>query len=216
MDVSFVPFNRPKWRTNKRKDTAVKVYTVAKESRYFLLFNVPCFASESDLINVIGRFGEIVFCKKVSEQYDHPEFTEVYNAKFISINSAREMKRKCDELSLLGSILHIQYAPEFESFEETKQKFVERREKVIELASKYQRRKEKALKKPIIIPPEVTSTPQSAPKQQALKNIQSSITKRNSTSSIQKDSTETLVLSIREKLKRVSKTINNLVQFIKT
>ena len=196
MEFGFVP-QRPKWRSNKRKDTAVKVYTVAQESNFILVFNVPCFASESDLINVIGPFGEIIFCKKVSDTYEHPEFTEVYNIKFLSIESAREMKRKCDELSLLGSILHVQYAPEFETIEETKKKFIDRREKIIELTTKYQKMKEKALKKPIVdakqIKPNDTQT-----------NNLSENTHVHTRQEKKDDNTESLVLSIREKLKRVS------------
>ena len=138
---------RPKWRSNKRKDTAVKVYTVAMESRYLLIFNVPIYANESDLIHLIKDCGEIEYCEKVTEEYTHEEFTDVYSIKVHNLTDARNLKKKCDETLLIGNHLHIQYAPEKESPEETKAKFTERRFQVTRSIELQKNQKEKAMQR---------------------------------------------------------------------
>ena len=148
MDHSGEVPQRPKWRDNKQKDTAVRVYTVAQESVNLLVFQVPSFASESDLVQLLRPFGEIHCCRKVSDHYEHESFTDVYHVKHVELKSSRAMKKKCDEISLLGSHLHVQYAPELESLQETQQKFLQRGEDVRCLVEGYESQRARALLRP--------------------------------------------------------------------
>ena len=141
---------RPKWRDTRRKETAVRVFSVAQESMFILLFNVPLYASESDLVQILLPFGEVHALVKVTDQHPHEEFTDVYQVKYEKIASAKLMKAKHDEISLLGSPLHIQYAPELESAEETEAKFRDRCESVRCLAEGYQSTRARAL----LLPPQ--------------------------------------------------------------
>lgn len=45
--------------------------------------------------------------------------------------SARRAKRKCDDYNFMGGILHVTYAPEFESLEELREKLELRRVEVL-------------------------------------------------------------------------------------
>ena len=51
----------------------------------------------------------------------------MYWVKFVDINSARIAKKKVDSKSYFGKNLHVSYAPEFESVEETREKLAERK-----------------------------------------------------------------------------------------
>ena len=50
--------------------------------------------------------------------------------KFVDISAARVAKRKLDDRSFFGKSLHVSYAPEFESVEETREKLRERRDTI--------------------------------------------------------------------------------------
>ncbi|TMW44112.1 hypothetical protein DOY81_010805 [Sarcophaga bullata] len=57
---------------------------------------------------------------------DVEQFTEVYWVKFHRIIDARKCKRFLDAKEFYGGILHISYAPEYESKEELKEKLNQR------------------------------------------------------------------------------------------
>lgn len=59
--------------------------------------------------------------------YPKEEFSEVYFTKFTDIQSARNAKKKLDDTPFFGSTLHVCYAPEFETVDETKNKLETRR-----------------------------------------------------------------------------------------
>ena len=54
----------------------------------------------------------------------------MYWVKFVDIAAARVAKKKLDNRSFFGKHLHISYAPEFESVEETREKLQERRDTI--------------------------------------------------------------------------------------
>jgi hypothetical protein len=54
----------------------------------------------------------------------------VYWVKFVDIAAARVAKRKLDNRSFFGKSLHVSYAPEFESVEETREKLKERKDTI--------------------------------------------------------------------------------------
>jgi hypothetical protein len=65
------------------------------------------------------------------KEYPSEPFTEVYRIKFAAIDSARIAKKKLDNRSFFGKNLHVSYAPEFESVQDTREKLQQRR-RVIE------------------------------------------------------------------------------------
>lgn len=65
------------------------------------------------------------------DEYPAEEFTEVYHIKYQKLQSARIAKRKQDEKSFYGGLLHVCYAPEFETIEDTRAKLNERRRYIL-------------------------------------------------------------------------------------
>ncbi|XP_044534721.1 RNA-binding protein 48 isoform X2 [Gracilinanus agilis] len=117
--------SRAKYREGRRP-RAVKVYTINLESRYLLIQGVPAVGVMKELIEQFALFGAIEQYNALDE-YPAEEFTEVYLIKFQKLQSARIAKRKLDERSFFGGLLHVCYAPEFETVQETREKLQERR-----------------------------------------------------------------------------------------
>ncbi|KAM4705634.1 RNA-binding protein 48 [Rhinophrynus dorsalis] len=117
--------SRAKYRDGRRP-RAVKVYTVNLESRYLLVQGVPAIGVMNELVQQFALYGAIEEYNALHE-YPAEEFTEAYLIKFQRLQSARVAKRKLDERSFFGGLLHICYAPEFETVEETRAKLQERR-----------------------------------------------------------------------------------------
>ncbi|XP_063777450.1 RNA-binding protein 48 [Pseudophryne corroboree] len=125
--------SRAKYREG-RKPRAVKVYTINLESRYLLVQGVPAIGVMKELIEHFALFGAIEEYNALDE-YPAEEFTEVYLIKFQRLQSARVAKRKLDERTFFGGLLHICYAPEFESVQETREKLQDRRRYVARATS---------------------------------------------------------------------------------
>ncbi|XP_067934145.1 RNA-binding protein 48-like [Watersipora subatra] len=116
---------RPKYRQG-RKYTAVKVYSVSDESIYLLIQGVPSIGIAKELHATCLAHGN-VSALSVLEDYPSEQFTKTYLLKYENINSARVAKRKLDDLEFYGGILHVCYAPEYETVDETRWKLQERR-----------------------------------------------------------------------------------------
>ncbi|KAM5157121.1 RNA-binding protein 48 isoform 1-T1 [Mantella aurantiaca] len=125
--------SRAKYREG-RKPRAVKVYTINLESRYLLVQGVPAIGVMQELVQQFALYGAIEEYN-VLDEYPAEEFTEVYLIKFQRLHSARIAKRKQDERSFFGGILHVCYAPEYESVQETREKLQERRRYVMRVTS---------------------------------------------------------------------------------
>ncbi|OCT73999.1 RNA-binding protein 48 isoform X1 [Xenopus laevis] len=125
--------SRAKYREGRRP-RAVKVYTINLESRYLLVQGVPAIGVMKELIEQFALYGTIEEYNALDE-YPAEEFTEVYLIRFQRIQSARVAKRKLDERSFFGGVLHICYAPEFEAVQETREKLQERRKFVARATS---------------------------------------------------------------------------------
>lgn len=67
---------------------------------------------------------------RILDEYPSEPYTDVYWVKFLDISAARVAKRKLDDRSFFGKNLHVSYAPEFESVEETREKLQERRDAI--------------------------------------------------------------------------------------
>ncbi|XP_064410141.1 RNA-binding protein 48 [Latimeria chalumnae] len=120
-----VCFTRAKYREGRRL-RAVKVYTINLESRYLLVQGVPAVGVMKELVELFALYGTIEEYRALDE-YPAEKFTEVYLMKFQKLQSARVVKRKLDERSFFGGLLHVCYAPEFETVQDTREKLQERR-----------------------------------------------------------------------------------------
>ncbi|KAM7344698.1 RNA-binding protein 48 isoform 1-T1 [Cochliomyia hominivorax] len=123
-----------------RELKAVKTYTVANESQNLLIFGVPKINLIQELKQKLSRFGKLYHVRNVTgemleKQLELEQFTEVYWAKFYKIYEARKCKRFMDAKEFYGGILHISYAPEYETKEELRAK-LQRRRTEIEFALK--------------------------------------------------------------------------------
>ncbi|KAJ8273321.1 hypothetical protein GJAV_G00100250 [Gymnothorax javanicus] len=116
---------RPKYREG-RTPKAVKVYTINLESRFLLVQGVPAIGVMTELVQLCALYGAIEEYR-VLDEYPAEEFTEVYLIKFQKLQSAKVAKRNLDERSFYGGLLHVCYAPENETVEDTRQKLHERR-----------------------------------------------------------------------------------------
>ncbi|XP_077124300.1 RNA-binding protein 48 isoform X2 [Ranitomeya variabilis] len=87
---------------------------------------VPAIGVMKELVEQFALFGAVEEYNPLDE-YPAEQFTEVYLIKFQRLQSARVAKRKLDENSFFGGILHVCYAPEFESVQETREKLQDRR-----------------------------------------------------------------------------------------
>ncbi|XP_013141198.1 PREDICTED: uncharacterized protein LOC106105412 [Papilio polytes] len=112
-----------------RKLTAVKVYTIASESNHLLIFGVPSLNLRQETKALFIRFGKLL---KFIITMEHPAepFTETYHAQYERIQSARIAKRMLDTKNFYGGSLHVCYAPELESIEETREKIIQRQKDV--------------------------------------------------------------------------------------
>ncbi|NXC18512.1 RBM48 protein, partial [Corythaeola cristata] len=117
--------SRAKYREGRRP-RAVKVYTINLESRYLLIQGVPALGVMKELVEQFALYGAIEEYHALDE-YPAEQFTEVYLIKFQKLQCARVAKKRMDERSFFGSLLHVCYAPEFETVQETREKLQDRR-----------------------------------------------------------------------------------------
>ncbi|NWR88312.1 RBM48 protein, partial [Furnarius figulus] len=103
-----------------------QVYTINLESRYLLIQGVPALGVMKELVEQFALYGAIEEYHALDE-YPAEQFTEVYLIKFQKLHCARVAKKKMDEQSFFGSLLHVCYAPEFETVQETREKLQDRR-----------------------------------------------------------------------------------------
>lgn len=64
------------------------------------------------------------------DEYPSEEYCDVYWIKYLRIPSARLAKKKLDNWSFYGKCLHVCYAPEYESINETRFKLAERKKMI--------------------------------------------------------------------------------------
>ncbi|KAI4818301.1 hypothetical protein KUCAC02_011648 [Chaenocephalus aceratus] len=132
--------SRPKYRDGRR-DRAVKVYTINLESNYLMIQGVPAIGVMTELIQLCALYGTVEEYRPLDE-YPAEEFTEVYLVKFQKLTSARAAKRRMDEKSFYGGLLHVCYVPEYETVEDTRLKLQDRRRYIIRAVRNKAREKE--------------------------------------------------------------------------
>ncbi|XP_012535627.1 uncharacterized protein LOC105836254 [Monomorium pharaonis] len=119
---------RPLYRQGK-KLTAVKVYTINDESQHLLICGVPQLQIVEEVKKLIYPYGNVKAIQLVTE-YPSEDFTETYHIHYAHIQSARIAKRSIDNKNFFGGILHVCYAPELETLEETRAKLIQRRKDI--------------------------------------------------------------------------------------
>ncbi|KAJ8705129.1 hypothetical protein PYW08_012449 [Mythimna loreyi] len=139
-----------------RKLTAVKVYTVNNESRHLLVFGVPSLNLRQETKALFSRFGRL---QLNITKYPSEQFTETYHAVYEDIQAARMAKKMLDTKNFYGGILHICYAPELESLNDTRAKLLQRQKNVIARLKNLQKTTETK-----------TIVPEPIPEQKILKN----------------------------------------------
>ncbi|KAH8345605.1 hypothetical protein KR084_012931 [Drosophila pseudotakahashii] len=117
-----------------RELKAVKVYTVASESRHMLIFGVPKINLQGELKAKLQGFGKLQSCfsitSEMASRMELEAFTDVFAVKFERLEVARRAKKMLDARQFYGGTLHISYAPERESLDELREKMLQRRQEV--------------------------------------------------------------------------------------
>ncbi|XP_054163313.1 RNA-binding protein 48-like [Oppia nitens] len=127
---------RSRYRSGRR-ETAVKVMTICDESRYLLIHRVHDIKGDvkQELHRLCHRYGPIDSLNLT----DYPkceEFTKVYLIKYRRFVDAVRAKKSLDDRNFLGSVLHVCYAPELETLDETRDKLHQRLTYVSRMSSK--------------------------------------------------------------------------------
>ena len=121
--------NRPLYRRGK-KETSVRVYTVNDESRHVLIYNVPAIGVLSELRTLLNRYAPVEEFQVLDSQ-ETEQFTEVVRVQFGTVQIAKDVRRRLGaDAPFYGQILRVQYAPEYESVQDTKKKLQGRKEYV--------------------------------------------------------------------------------------
>ncbi|KAL4087109.1 hypothetical protein PRIC1_013009 [Phytophthora ramorum] len=125
----------------------VRVFTVANESRYVVVRNVPALGVIEDLLKRLSLYGKVCEYRLL----DHPddrqealqfegvadddnEFTDTVWVQYETVNNARHAKVRGVQKPFFGNRLQISYAPQFESREDTADKLAQRRQLLLRRA----------------------------------------------------------------------------------
>lgn len=111
---------------------AVYVYTIAQESRYIIIENVPSLGVIEQLIDKCRSFGSIEQYRLLDDHVSSTEHADVFWIQYHDIVSARMAKRKMDDKPFFTNLLRVNYAPEYETFDDIRAKFQDRLKAVSE------------------------------------------------------------------------------------
>lgn len=112
-----------------------QVYSVVNESKHLYVFGVPRINLKNDLQRLLQKCGTISHIENISNEITKAGvkleiFTDCFHVVFDKEESTRKAKRFNDARNFMGGILHISYAFERESIEETRVKLNKRRMEV--------------------------------------------------------------------------------------
>ena len=110
----------------------MKAYTVNDESKYLVVSGVPAIKIQEELERLCLRYGKLELLK-ILPDYPQEDYAEAYLVKYDSIKKARFAKVKLDGKSFFGGVLHVFYAPELETVDETREKLADRRKSIAAL-----------------------------------------------------------------------------------
>jgi RNA-binding protein 48 len=141
-----VCLTRPPYR-NGRKLRAVKVYTIAQESKYLLIQNLPSIAGNLEqLLPDLHRYGTMVNHWRLDGYQSHEKHVDCEHlfdtilVQYQHINDARRCKAFLDDRNFLGSNLHVCYAPECETVDDLREKITQRKQQILRSLSNQSRR----------------------------------------------------------------------------
>lgn len=108
---------------------------MVNESKHLYVFGVPRINLKNDLKRLLQRSGTICRIENVSDEISKfgvklEIFTDCFHVVFEKEEFARKAKRFNDARNFMGGILHISYAFERESIEETRAKLNKRKMEV--------------------------------------------------------------------------------------
>lgn len=131
---------------SRRRERNVRVFTVNSESRYVLVRNIPALGVIDDLLKRLSLYGKVCeyrildHADDLSDENgddgdedaerrrdDRDRFTDTVWVQYEAANNARHAKVRAVQKPFFGSMLHIAYAPQFESREDTMLKLTQRR-----------------------------------------------------------------------------------------
>ncbi|XP_046976184.1 RNA-binding protein 48 [Vanessa cardui] len=141
-----------------RKLTAVKVYSITNESNHLLIFGVPSLNLRQETKALFIKFGKLLQFN-ITTQHAAEPFTETYHAQYEKTQPARIAKKMLDTKNFYGGILHVCYAPEFETVEETLQKLIQRQRDVVFRLKNLEKTKNEPAKPQMVIPNVVVNEP---------------------------------------------------------
>ncbi|GMF64969.1 unnamed protein product [Phytophthora lilii] len=129
------------WDGIAMTDRSVRVFTVANESRYVVVRNVPALGVIEDLLKRLSLYGKVCEYRLLdhaddrqaalqfeSGAGDDDEFTDTVWVQYETVNNARHAKARGVQKPFYGSRLQISYAPQYESREDTAGKLAQRRQ----------------------------------------------------------------------------------------
>lgn len=90
---------------------------------------MPKINLRQELKQLCSKYGSVKMLF-VENKYKTEIFTECYHVLYEKIQSARFAKRLIDTKSFYGGVLHVCYAPEYETIEEIREKLEQRRKDV--------------------------------------------------------------------------------------
>ncbi|DAZ92920.1 TPA: hypothetical protein N0F65_011325 [Lagenidium giganteum] len=126
------------------RERNVRVFTVAHESRYVVVRNVPSLGVIEDLLKRLSLYGRICEYRVLDHLDDRhralvneddadednatQQFTDVVWVQYEDVINARHAKIRAVQKPFFGSMLRICYAPQYETIEDTALKLKARRE----------------------------------------------------------------------------------------
>ncbi|KAG2216221.1 hypothetical protein INT45_014193 [Circinella minor] len=131
--------NRPEYRDSKQP-RAVKVYTIAQESRYLIFENVPALGIIDNLITQCQSWAMLAPGHQqqksnaltvqnhglLDTHASSDEFHDVVWVELTNCMQARKVKQMMDDKPFFTHILRVSYAPEYESMDDFRNKLQER------------------------------------------------------------------------------------------
>lgn len=102
---------------------------MSSESQHLLVYGVPTINLRTELKSLFSKYGQIAALHVVKDLKTEA-FTECYHVHFKIIQSARIAKRRLDDKSFYGGVLHVCYAPEYETVNECRNKLQQRNKDV--------------------------------------------------------------------------------------
>lgn len=131
--------NRPEYRDPKTP-RAVKVYTIAQESRYLIVENVPALGLVENLLKLCSSFGPVQSHRLLDDHTSATNYCDVVWIQFATTAAARIAKRTLDDKPFFSNLLRVSYAPEYETVDDLRGKLQERRYSVTQRVSNNKRK----------------------------------------------------------------------------